>query len=337
MSDSLIPLVVCLCPVFNEVDYVERTLKGFVEQETTFPFVVVVHDDASTDGSDKVIMQYARRYPDIIRAVIEPSGSNMYSKGLLGKKLRELLGEYDCKYVAKCEGDDFWINKKKLQMQVEYMESHPECVMCYTDCHVGDSNGRITKKNFIKRTGKIPQCFEDHLLTAGYIAPPTWLIKSEIYKTLGPYKGLSDASLAMALDLFQLGDVHYIDEATAVYTNRQGGLSSPKSIGQQWKYERGVFDTQLFIANKYGCGSELISRLKIQEYAQLMFMAIEVGDKKFVAEAETFFVSQGLDMQWFIAKCREYVGYHQKYNTVSGSWAYRIGRKLLYPIKNIRR
>lgn len=96
-------------------------------QKTSFRFEVIVHDDASTDGSAAIIREYADKYPEIIKPIFETE--NLYSKRD-GSLRRVMYRSTRGKYVAICEGDDYWTDPYKLQKQVDFLESHPDYVMC---------------------------------------------------------------------------------------------------------------------------------------------------------------------------------------------------------------
>lgn len=121
------PLVTIRCLTYNHEPYIRQCLEGFVMQKTNFKFEAIVHDDASTDGTAAIIREYAEKYPDIIKPIFETE--NQYSKkdGSLG---RIMDAHTRGKYVAMCEGDDYWTDPLKLQKQVDFLESHPEYVMC---------------------------------------------------------------------------------------------------------------------------------------------------------------------------------------------------------------
>lgn len=145
------PLVVIRSLVYNHEPYLRDCLEGFVMQQTTFPFVAVVHDDCSTDGSAAIIREYAEKYPHIIKPVYETE--NQYSKP--GKPLRRIMdeacGRYGAKYYALCEGDDYWTDPHKLQKQVDFMDSHPEysMVSCNCEVHMPDSS-LVTHEDFLR-------------------------------------------------------------------------------------------------------------------------------------------------------------------------------------------
>lgn len=146
------PMVVSIrCCTYNQKKYIRAALEGFVMQKTNFRFEAIVHDDASTDGTTEIIREYAEKYPDIIKPIFETE--NQYSKhdGSISRIMNEACTG---KYIALCEGDDYWIDPLKLQKQVDYMEKHPECTLCGT-------NGLILWDNGVKN----PKYFRDTFTT----------------------------------------------------------------------------------------------------------------------------------------------------------------------------
>ena len=124
------PIVTVWCLAYNQRDFIRDALEGFVIQKTTFPFEVIVHDDASTDGTTAIVQEYARQYPEIIKPVIETE--NQWQKGGLKHIIHIMNEKYrNGKYIAFCEGDDYWTAPHKLQKQVDFLESHSEYSMCF--------------------------------------------------------------------------------------------------------------------------------------------------------------------------------------------------------------
>lgn len=136
------PMVSIRCITYNHEPYIRQCLEGFVMQKTNFKFEAIVHDDASTDHTADIIREYAAKYPDIIKPIYETE--NQYSKH--DGSLRRIM-DAACtgKYIALCEGDDYWIDPLKLQKQVDAMEQHPELDIC---AHGADhmEDGKLVKK-----------------------------------------------------------------------------------------------------------------------------------------------------------------------------------------------
>lgn len=138
-SRSPVKLTVC-CTTYNHEQYVCEAINGFLIQETDFPFEVIIHDDASTDGTANTIREYADNYPQIIRTIVQTE--NQYAKGGLINP-RFVFPEAKGKYLALCEGDDYWTDPSKLQKQVDFLDSNPDYVIAYTDCQPFDEDGPI--------------------------------------------------------------------------------------------------------------------------------------------------------------------------------------------------
>lgn len=116
-----------ICNVYNHEKYIRDALEGFVMQKTNFPFEILVHDDASTDKTADIIREYEAKYPELIKPIYQTE--NQYSKR--NGTIRRIQGErVRGKYIALCEGDDYWIDPLKLQKQYDFMEGHPEYTLC---------------------------------------------------------------------------------------------------------------------------------------------------------------------------------------------------------------
>ncbi len=138
MDDKSI-LVSVICTAYNHEKYIKDTLDGFAQQKTDFAFEVLIHDDASRDNTAEIILEYAKKYPNIIKPIIQTE--NQFSKGVL--ILNEILYPMARgKYIAFCEGDDFWTNPNKLQMQIDFLEKNVD----YSAC-VHNSTFRFAKQN----------------------------------------------------------------------------------------------------------------------------------------------------------------------------------------------
>lgn len=146
----LVPMVVIRCTVYNHEPYLRDCLEGFVMQQTNFPFVAIVHDDASTDNSAAIIREYEEKYPNIIKPIYETE--NQYSKqdGSLGRIMNAAIEATGAKYVAMCEGDDYWTDPLKLQKQVDFMEANPDYVLCCHRYKIYNQNDGTWSDDYVK-------------------------------------------------------------------------------------------------------------------------------------------------------------------------------------------
>ena len=122
--------VLVVCSTYNQEEYLSDALESFVAQKTSFPFLVLVHDDASTDGTANVIRRYESRYPDIIKGIYEDE--NQYQQGIFFWYL-DYLRNSSARYIALCEGDDYWISPDKLELQYDALEKDGSISYCFTN------------------------------------------------------------------------------------------------------------------------------------------------------------------------------------------------------------
>lgn len=128
------PLVSISSITYNHEPYIRQCLDGFMMQKTTFKFEVLIHDDCSTDGTTEIIKEYEQRYPGIIKPIYEKE--NQYSRGVPIGSVVWNIPRAKGKYIAMCEGDDYWTDPEKLQMQVDFLEANPEYSMCFHNVDV---------------------------------------------------------------------------------------------------------------------------------------------------------------------------------------------------------
>ncbi len=168
------------CLTYNHKEYIRDAMNGFLMQKTDFNFDIFIFDDASTDGTSDIVREYQEKYPDKVRAFVSPV--NTFGKPERFVILQKLYKQYiDGKYVAWCEADDVWTDSKKLQIQVEFLENNPECVM--------------TTHSF-----DILDCTDDSVYTKTFGEGSRYLSNEEI--VLQPNGNLATASLVMRRDVF---------------------------------------------------------------------------------------------------------------------------------------
>ncbi len=130
---SSTPLVSICCLTYNHAPFIRDCLEGFLAQKTDFPIEILIHDDASSDGTQTIVRQYAEQYPNVFFPIYETE--NQYTRGLASKMDIEFnYSRARGKYIAYCEGDDYWTDPLKLQKQVDFMESHSDYSVCFHRC-----------------------------------------------------------------------------------------------------------------------------------------------------------------------------------------------------------
>lgn len=218
------PLVAIQCLVYNHEPYLRDCLEGFVMQQTNFPFVAIVHDDASTDGSAAIIREYEEKYPDIIKPIYETE--NQYSKGdgSLGRVMNEAVDAIGAKYIAMCEGDDYWIDPLKLQKQVDILETDKTLMAVCTDTSIVDNQGNVlnAKRGEVVKDNKEGRYTLRDFFEGNHQYPTASVVYRNIHKdeilqmmahTRNAYLG--DWTMWICLHIF--GDFYYINEPLVAY------------------------------------------------------------------------------------------------------------------------
>ncbi len=226
MKNEIQILVAIHCLVYNHEPYLYDCFEGFVMQKTDFRFVAIVHDDCSTDGSAAIIREYAEKYPEIFRPIYETENQWHKHDSSVDRVMYDAIVRTGAKYVAMCEGDDYWTDPLKLQKQVDYLENHPQCSCC-----AHNALTLITKKREIGLFNT--QIFEnndyslDTFLTNGWFTPTASLMyRSADYHRYEDIQEFmhGDYSLTVNLLLKEGTYLHYDDEIMSVY--RCGGWAS---------------------------------------------------------------------------------------------------------------
>ncbi len=235
------------CTCYNHEPYIRQCLDGFVMQETDFKFEVLIHDDASTDNSAAIIREYEQKYPDIIKPIYQTE--NQYSKGLsIGKAF--LWPATKGKYIALCEGDDYWIDPLKLQKQVDFLEAHPEYSICCSNTwrlrhNTGEKWCRFYKNN------EITLC--ELLYERNRIPTHTVLMRAELlreYHKISPsFPKWPMGDLPMWIWMASKGKIYRFLEQTGVYRILEVSASCRTDKGKRFFFRLAGFEIRLYFCN----------------------------------------------------------------------------------------
>lgn len=232
-------MVVIWCFTYNQRNYIGKCLDGFVMQKTNFRFEAIVHDDASSDGTDEVVREYANKYPTIIKPIFEKENQYSKYKGFINN----LMDSYTpSKYVAVCEGDDYWTDPYKLQKQFDLLESDSSISMCHHNFYQLFSDGRLERRKLdVPQRQDIVSLARNNTvqtLTMFFRCSPP-LIPQEL-------KNQQIYSSFWAMRLAEIGDIYYIDEPMAVYRFNEGGIYSMQSDLRKFDMAISNIDTMVF-------------------------------------------------------------------------------------------
>lgn len=232
------------CLVYNHEPYLRQCLDGFVMQKTNFKFEAIVHDDASTDGSAAIIREYAEKYPDIIKPIFETE--NQYSKHD-GSLTRIMNAEMRGKYIAYCEGDDYWTDPLKLQKQVDILEKNSDVTMVYTGFKTVDENSNAIYRKTYERFKA--DSFSGKALTAllhhNFIMTLTVCIRREILFSQTYVNAPTKFDYTLFCTAAFLGKFYFINEETGAYRKTPAGAMATQrsSIQKRKKMVHYYFST----------------------------------------------------------------------------------------------
>lgn len=225
---SRTPLVSVLCTTFNQEVYIEDALRGFLMQKTDFPFEIVIHDDASIDGTVDILKAYAQRYPQLIKLVLQKE--NQYSQG---RKIGPIAAKYAVgKYLACCEGDDFWIDEYKLKKQKEIFDVNPLCSLVIHQCLLMSGNYIDSKPSMAH--GLEQRVIEKSEVIGGqgqFSPTASYFVKKEIFDIFPEwFQTAPVGDYFLECYSFKLGEVVYLPEASSIYrVNAIGSWSGAHS------------------------------------------------------------------------------------------------------------
>lgn len=226
------PIMVSIrCTAYNHEKYIRDALEGFVMQKTNFRFEAIVHDDASTDGTAAIIREYADKYPDIIKPIYETE--NQYSKhdGSLARIMNEACKG---KYIAFCEGDDYWIDPFKLQKQVDILETDETISMVYTDFNTVDNNGgKIDRERYL-RIKEISGCgnmFAQLLQRGNFVMTLTTMFRRHVIQNAIIYNAPVQLDYLLILVASGYGNIYFLNEITGNYRWTPDGQMSTNIKG----------------------------------------------------------------------------------------------------------
>ncbi len=209
------PLVSVCCDTYNQAPFIRQTLDSLLMQETNFPYEIIVHDDASTDGTAEIVRAYADAHPDRIRAVLRET--NLYS---VDPKILEhaVFPLARGKYIAVCEGDDYWTSAHKLQRQADYMEAHPDCTLLFHAAELVDRNGtHIGWQRAYPARRDVPT--EDVIRGMGGFCPTASLMtRTALAQNRAPFCDMVTVDdCPLQIFFASRGDTYYMEEAMCAY------------------------------------------------------------------------------------------------------------------------
>lgn len=220
--DGTIPEVSIFCMTYNHARFIQNAIDGFLMQETTFPVEVFVHDDASADGTANIVKEYAAKYPRLFWTVLQTENQRSQGNNMVPNYVVQQRG----KLIAYCEGDDFWTDRNKLQIQFELLTRNPHFSCCFHRTKlVDEANLTISEDYFIPEANEFT--FVDCLtkLTKAY-ATCSMVFRADALQDTKRWFTARPNDMFLELQLARHGRIAFVDRNMGSYRRHRGGVWS---------------------------------------------------------------------------------------------------------------
>ncbi len=206
---------------YNHEPYIAQAIEGILTQEADFDYEIVIGEDCSTDRTREIVLDYQARYPEKIRTILPERNLGQGGMRMLVETLRDLRGEY----VARMDGDDYWTSPHKLQCQVEFLERHPECSLCFHNVLHIYENGSPSHNRF--GPGRPEFTTTRDILRTCYIPGPSPVFRREVIAELPSwFLDVLWGDWALYIMAAEQGKLGYLDEVMGVYRIHPTGVWS---------------------------------------------------------------------------------------------------------------
>ena len=273
------------CPTFNQEKFIRKALDGILMQVVDFKYEIIVHDDASTDGTKEILFSYQKEYPDIFKLIIQTD--NQYSKGIRILPTY-LLPKVKGQYIAICDGDDYWIDVHKLQKQVDFLDTHEEYIATHSDANVFLQKNQSLIKNINKvkkrriRSGDI---FNDKLIGEYRVFTSSLLYRktkglNSVFRNYGEGPG----DLILILELSRLGLVKYFNQSFITYRVSSSGITHVYDKLDSLRFQLNSLQIRLKAAHHFGVDDDSIELLRWKSIITHLHLAYLENDKSSMKE-----------------------------------------------------
>ncbi|WP_292465070.1 glycosyltransferase [Methanolobus sp.] len=263
-------MVSICCATYNHENYIADAIEGFLMQETNFKYEILIHDDASTDKTAEIIRTYEQKYPDIIKPIYQKV--NQYSQGV---KVTPTFNypRAKGKYIAICEGDDYWTDSKKLQIQFDCLERNQNVVCCYHSDYILDKNG-LRKESRLSLQDQRSYTSYEMMACQTHILPLTAFFRNldvlQNYPPEAKYVKNGDTFLFSILGQYGSGMYLQVIEP-AIYRAHEGGIWSMKS---EREHKVMQMNTWYWLAEYYS----RLGNPRLQEKFKIRCLSVVVSD-----------------------------------------------------------
>ena len=283
-----IPLVSVKMITYNHAPFIAQAIEGVLQQKTDFPFELVIGEDCSTDGTRKIVFEYQKKYPHIIRVITSDKNVGMKKNGL--RTMKAGTG----KYIAFCEGDDYWQSHHKLQKQADYLEGHADCGLVFSSYDVYHVTTKKKIEDFIRYRKKIiPENLSLFDIVAGNGAPLTCTVMArrtlceEIMKS-DPYLHKSGHFLMgdtqLWAEMATKARLYYIPESMATHIITEESATRSKDVKKELRFTVSNVELMLYLCRKYDPSQQLKNKYEAYLYECTSKLASHTRNKELADE-----------------------------------------------------
>lgn len=236
MSISSLPMVSVCIPTYNQERYIRQCLEGVMMQQTNFSFDVVIGEDCSTDNTRSIIKEFEKRYPGVIKPIYHER-----NVGAQRNAYEYCWPKLTGKYIAVCEGDDYWTDPCKLQKQVDFLEQHSDFVLCFHEVRTVDENNNILRQEesnaeVIEYDWK--SVFHKHIATLSVV------FRNCIPTTHKDFLDTTYGDIFLFTVLSRYGKLAELGFIGGTYRKHRDGMYGGRTMAQKYK---GTIETRKFM------------------------------------------------------------------------------------------
>jgi glycosyltransferase involved in cell wall biosynthesis len=324
------PLVSAKMITYNHAPYIAQAIEGVIQQKTDFPFELVIGEDCSTDGTREIVFDYQKRYPDIIRVITSDKN--------VGACKNSIRADKACrgKYIAFCEGDDYWHDSTKLQKQIKLMESDPACVMTHSQAirHNVVSGKRKLMRCLAKDAARGGNAYFDILTLKHHAVTSTRCVRrKELNDVIRDCPECTDESIPfrdaqVALELSRKGKVVFIPEPLATYNILPESASNMQDANKYLAFAEAARDLRFHYMHKYPCPEAIAAEIQLHWHNRIIELALKANRGDVVRseynKAKQKFPSISLDSRL-------------AYWAAKTMFPWSVSKSVIYTIKLVRR
>lgn len=327
------PLVSVVMTTYGHEKYIEESIFGVLKQQTNFEVELIIANDRSPDNTDTIVEGIIATHPNANWIKYTCHEVNLGMMANLEWSSAQAKG----KYIALCEGDDFWTDPLKLQKQVDLLQNNPKAKFCFTDVDIFmQQEKKLFKSKFKTDKTKyyVPKTIEDILVNKLYLASCTWLFEKDLLQYFDFDNGQVDATFAMAMDFISNTDFVFLPSSTAVYRSLEESASHSKSLEKKYNVHAGLLHTQLQYIQKYNLDKSLINTVTQDFYKNVFYDLIhfEQGRAAIIKKIQE---NENLSSDFFESV---FIFASQEINNYKESGSFKLGNTILkkiYWLKNI--